>query len=463
MNTPLIATRTGFAANSSSTHSIIFDSTIEYADEDSSFGWEHFTVGDPETKRRYMAAMWKNDYDLSTLNEITGANITQEDLDGWDLYVDHQSVATPPANPELAKDFCNWFANSNAVVLGGNDNEDYGHHLDNGNSIEISELFPDIRYVSKRNGNVWSAFDPQTGNRRRYNYGTEAPIAAWPELVDVKITNYCATGCTYCYQGSTVTGAVASIEDIEEVVNLCKQMNVFEAAIGGGEPLTHPEILTALHMFRAADIVPNITTRDLSWINNKDFDNKVFYDLVGTVAFSVDKAVSLQNILTALPEPFKTTKLNYKKKEYVSYSKISVQIVENTVSETDFRQICTLCSTHHIPLVVLGFKTTGFGASFKHTHDYDWIQVVQDMFQKEELFPWSFMLGTDTVVVQREKDRLTNLTDTRNLTDKEGAWSMYMDAVTGIASPSSFEPNNSRDFVYRSNGATNILNYFKTW
>ena len=87
--------------------------------------------------------------------------------------------------------------------------------------------------------------------------------APWPELADISISNYCTKQCEYCYRDSTTAGAFMSPTDYEFVLSELthkKWGTVFQVALGGGEPLEHPEIGSILKITTAHNVVPNLTT-----------------------------------------------------------------------------------------------------------------------------------------------------------------------------------------------------------
>lgn len=87
--------------------------------------------------------------------------------------------------------------------------------------------------------------------------------APMPELVDISISNHCSKGCTFCYRDSLPNKKIMSIEDYEfaiQSLNNKKWGNVFQVALGGGEPLEHPDFIEILKISRKYNIVPNFTT-----------------------------------------------------------------------------------------------------------------------------------------------------------------------------------------------------------
>lgn len=81
------------------------------------------------------------------------------------------------------------------------------------------------------------------------------------ELLDISITNWCDKGCEFCYRGSNPNGIHISIENYEKILKSASRNNVFQVALGGGNPNQHPEFSTILQITREKyDIVPSYTT-----------------------------------------------------------------------------------------------------------------------------------------------------------------------------------------------------------
>ena len=87
--------------------------------------------------------------------------------------------------------------------------------------------------------------------------------------MDIKITNCCDMGCPMCHENSTPDGKHA---DILGPSFLDKLHPYTELAIGGGNPLEHPDLYEFLVKCRERKFIPSMT------INQKHFEAN--YDLV---------------------------------------------------------------------------------------------------------------------------------------------------------------------------------------
>lgn len=62
----------------------------------------------------------------------------------------------------------------------------------------------------------------------------------FPDNLDVKITDYCDIGCKFCYEDSGIHGKHCNSDILLE--KLSKLPEGIEVTLGGGNPLSHPEI-----------------------------------------------------------------------------------------------------------------------------------------------------------------------------------------------------------------------------
>lgn len=124
-----------------------------------------------------------------------------------------------------------------------------------------------------------------------------APV---PELVDISISNHCSKGCDYCYRDSKANNSFMSVDDYEFILsslNHPKYGNVFQIALGGGEPLEHPEILKILDSTHKFNIVPNFTT------NGQHLTKNIVESIkgkIGAIAVSVNNINDIDNTNTDL-------------------------------------------------------------------------------------------------------------------------------------------------------------------
>lgn len=104
-----------------------------------------------------------------------------------------------------------------------------------------------------------------------------------PELLDISITNWCDKGCSFCYRKSTIQGKDMLVSDYELVMKQAQECDVFQVALGGGNPNQHAEFIKILELTVKYGIVPCYTT------NGRGLSKEILKatkELCGSVAIS---------------------------------------------------------------------------------------------------------------------------------------------------------------------------------
>lgn len=431
--------RLDFATNSSSTHSIVFLEPSDDArnDDTSQFGWDFFTLTDRQSKMEYLNQLILSNSGLPEwANMAIASAITGKDPDP-DGYIDHQSVLSLPGDWEgtgLDGDFLSdlraFFARDDVAILGGHDNTGREHDLFRvQNEITLGGGNGLASYgggwVSRRDGDYWTLFSRNTGNKVKFAFDRDVDPpgrSVAPELIDVKITDYCPYGCAFCYQGSTQSGEHADTDLLRGLAYACSENRVFEVAIGGGEPTLHPDFVHILSMFRRGGTVPNFTTKNLAWLRDGRLRSQIL-ELSGSFAYSVTDPKEVKKLATLL---------DYHE---VSKNKVTIHYVMGSTSEWGFRNTLKAVKEHGFGVTLLGFKTTGRGGDFSPKDYSNWLHVVQELASEHELPKF----GIDTVLAKQSKEELRALEIPSWLYYlDEGKHSMYIDAVAHTFASSSF-------------------------
>lgn len=386
--------------------------------------------------------------------------------------IDHQSVFELPAthrgddlNLDFAKDLWAFVSRDDVAVLGGNDNGGDRHPDEDFGEPQRIGLPKDAHYDIRvrREPWGWSMFNRTTGTRLHLgpavagapnadlgSYGSEPEgerdadgnmrvpglklegypdKSITPELVDVKITDFCPFGCSYCYQGSTPAGKHAKVEDVATIARELEKRQVWEVALGGGEPTMHPRFLEILQLFHDHNIVPNFTTRSTKWMEDPIRARRIMH-LVGGVAFSVDTPADVQRFAAAID----ASGLLMTKRGYGT-SPFSFQYVLGTGDEHAFVDVVrAVKNADPHRLTLLGYKTTGRGNTLQ-PFEVNWAAVLKDLGMYE--------VSIDTALAQRSQRMLQHV-DQRSYFTREGKHSCYIDAVAGQVGPSSYAPEQMR-------------------
>jgi len=437
--------RMGFATNSSSTHSIVYipGGARDDHNDGQRYGWVHFTAAGRESKLGYLAQIIAENLDTSddiralVASEWSGVKYDQ------DGHIDHQSSVMLPRDwsgkgidRAFVADLRAMFERDDVVILGGNDNDGVDHPLaDMATRTMLTGLSCEApsrsTVIGRRDGAHWVLFSRGSGMKVRVSLDPAAgdyTKAAAPELVDLKITDKCTHGgCSYCYQGSTPAGKHAPMYGaggIYAVVQALANLRVFEVAIGGGEPTEHPDFIDILEVFERQGVVPNFTTRNLEYLRDEQKAKRIA-EVIGGFAVSVDERTGFEAPLKLRDGPLG--------------AKMSIQYVIGTGSDAFLGALVKACHERGVRLTLLGYKTTGRGASALRVLDgvqarqtETWIDVVRGAVE------WP-RIGIDTTLAAQSEARLRDAGVSAHFyTTKEGDFSCYVDAVAGTIAPSSY-------------------------
>lgn len=92
-------------------------------------------------------------------------------------------------------------------------------------------------------------------------------LADFPDSIDLKITDYCDMNCPMCHESSSLNGAHGDLnEPFLETLH-----EGTELAIGGGNPLAHPNLVPFLQRMKDKNVVCNLTVNEEHFLRQKDF------------------------------------------------------------------------------------------------------------------------------------------------------------------------------------------------
>ena len=101
------------------------------------------------------------------------------------------------------------------------------------------------------------------------------------ESIDLKITNRCDMACSMCHENSTPDGGLGDILNLPFIDTMFPYS---EVAIGGGNPLTHPDLVEFLKRLKERKIIASMTVNQVHFMQNIDLlkeltDKKLIYGL----------------------------------------------------------------------------------------------------------------------------------------------------------------------------------------
>jgi hypothetical protein len=432
--------RAGFATNSSSSHSVVL--IPDYAvgnvspihPDSGEYGWGYFRLVTQEQKLRYLAAQCAAGGWSSYNNEIRSAILAEVPTTKFDEqdYVDHQSVMSMGAfRPDVLKGMIKLFMSPKVVVLGGNDNSDSDENHVEGQEPEPLSTALTHSFESKVrfDDGIAVIMNKHTGNKSRISLDDRTyDKAKYPELVDIKITNWCDAGCQFCYQSSTENGHHGDTEVILDVLDILSKMEVFEVAIGGGEPTAHPDFADILDACKKRDIVPNFTTLSRKWLDNEPVVAAVKKH-VGGIGVSCLSAKGL-----ALVDDIKAAVSG----RWDDGPKVMAQHVLGSVPLWVTAEFLNAAFEANHPVLLLGYKDVGFGKDYERHDGGDVPLFLKTGVQR---FDGKASLSVDTALVDRYPELVQALGAVQaQVSSPEGKFSCYVDAVDRLIGPSSYVP-----------------------
>lgn len=242
-----------------------------------------------------------------------------------------------------------------------------------------------------------------------------SPKIVHPESIDVKITDYCDMGCLYCHESSTKNGLHGDLAKLLEIIE--KLPAGVELAIGGGNPLSHPNLIAFLKSLKMQGIIANITVNQG---HLKIYQDLLFYLIKDELVKGVGISVVNNNF---------------------SYVKPIMAITENIVFHliagvNKVEIIDKLIGLGNCKVLILGYKLFGFGVNY-HTASVDlelkkWLKHLPNYIGK-------CTLSFDNLAIEQLKvKRLFTLDgwDKFYMGD-DFCFTMYIDAVKQEYAPTS--------------------------
>ncbi len=445
----IINIRYGLATNSSSTHSIIHNTTTPAFDQEKGeYQWNFFTAASKKEKTRYLVAQLLANIDWRT-KEIFLFSLAALDFDAAysefeNLEVDHQSVMTFPhskkgvVNLDFFRDYLHYIVDESFIILGGNDNTDELHPLAplDDNKESFFEIL-DRDSIAYWNGNYWVVifsgdnYSSQKKLRIKFVNPYEDLQPERPELIDLKITNFCDLGCSFCYQDSTPSGLHANFKDLKKLITtIMTDENPVEFALGGGEPTRYPEFAELLLFMKERKAIINFTTKNSTWFHDPVIVDAV-KNTVSGIAYSIDTVEEFQK--------FKDlhTKYLYNSR---NTPRMYLHLIPEIMDWDKLREIIAEVENHNkkykfgpqlVNITLLGLKQIGRAQELDRQPHPE----ILDIFLNTKYTP----VGIDTKFAGDYQEYLSrNGIDKKLYTTEEGEFSMYIDAVEEKAYKSSW-------------------------
>lgn len=230
----------------------------------------------------------------------------------------------------------------------------------------------------------------------------------YPESIDMKITNYCDMGCPMCHERSSVDGRHGNLSN-----KLIESLHPYtEVAIGGGNPLSHPELPEFLTCLKKRKIIANITVHWKEFLKNVDLlRNWTNEGMIHGLGISIDEIV---------PE------------EVIEKIKEFPYAVIHTIVGIANKNIIEQFVDKDLNILLLGYKFFGRGIDYKFNHDLRVSKRV--IWMKENLKDYLKRfraVSFDNLAIEQVKlkELLDPYTYTQMYMGGDGTFTMYVDLV----------------------------------
>lgn len=260
------------------------------------------------------------------------------------------------------------------------------------------------------------------------------PYIVHPESIDVKITNYCDMGCTYCHESSTRAGKHADLNVLLEV--LSDLPAGVELAIGGGNPLSHPDIVPFLYELKSRGLIANLT------VNQGHL--KQFQDML---VFLIE-----ENLVKGLGISITNNNFKY----LTPLLELTDNIVYHLIAGVNTVDVVyKLIALGKCKILILGYKMFGFGVDF-HSDEVDaeltrWYKALRGFVGK-------CTMSFDNLAIEQLNVRRLFTAEgwERFYMGDDFCFTMYIDAIEQNYAPT------SRSGERKSFSEFDLIEYFKT-
>lgn len=204
------------------------------------------------------------------------------------------------------------------------------------------------KLASYRNGNYIVNIYNDGTKERILDFGETSFISAFPESIDIKVTNRCNMNCPQCHEQSHLNGLHGNI-----CATFIHTLHPYtEVALGGGNLLEHPNYMALLVNLKQKHIFSNITLHQ-----------QHVYENIETIQFLIKNdlikglGISFSGNLDQLDYILKT----------LCYDNIVVHVINGIIT---IKELQAMSRFKIVPkLLILGYKTFGRGIEFRKTHN----------------------------------------------------------------------------------------------
>ena len=278
-----------------------------------------------------------------------------------------------------------------------------------------------MKFVKVKNGNYTMYLDLETGTKIRKN-DLDFFDPEKPESMDIKITNKCDMGCQFCHENSTSDGLHGDIMNLKFIETL---LPYTELAIGGGNPLTHPDLIPFLEKCKALKLVPSIT------INQYHFMKPEYQELI-------DKLVN-EKLIYGLGVSLTVASDNFINK-IKKYPNAVIHIINGVQPISQVRKLYD----HNLKVLILGYKMFRRGVDY-YTNSVE--HVKNDYYNElAEMIKHFEVVSFDNLALKQLEVKRLLTEDEWNefFMGDDGSHTMYIDCINKQYARSSTAPIEDR-------------------
>lgn len=263
--------------------------------------------------------------------------------------------------------------------------------------------------VSYKNGNYFVNLNLDNGTKIRYTKD-DYMKPEFPESMDIKITNCCNIGCPMCHEDSKPDGKHGDIMNAKFIETLHPYT---ELAIGGGNPLSHPQIYDFLLKCKSLNLIPSITVHQNHFEENYEMirswsEDRLVYG-IGVSVFTVTP--NLINLLKSLPNAV-------------------VHLVAGIVTEDTLMDL----SNNNIKVLFLGYKQFRRGESCYRSFPLainKRIKVLGEMLPRMTKENWFSTISFDNLAIKQLNPRSVMSEEEYDAfyMGDDGEYTMFVDLV----------------------------------
>lgn len=236
-----------------------------------------------------------------------------------------------------------------------------------------------MSWVKYHNGNYDVLLNTEDGTKIRKN-DLESLIPEFPESFDFKICNKCNMNCPMCHENSTSDGTCGDLRNAKFIDTIHPYT---EIAIGGGNPLEHPDLYWFLLRCQELRLIPSMTVHQKHFMENLAFlrmlrDKKLIYGI----------GVSVSHVT---PELIKALK---------EFPNAVVHIIAGIADETLLNKL----RNHNLKILILGYKVLRRGKDLydKEQRDIEFlIQYLYDLLPEIIKEGWFNTVSFDNLSIKQ--------------------------------------------------------------